>query len=151
MILVNLVGNAIKFTEHGEVVVEVNIADRESPIANCDGAGQSEIRNPQSEIPLHFSVRDTGIGIPPQKQRLILQAFAQADGSNARRYGGTGLGLAISSRLVAMMGGRIWVESAVGAGSTFHFTGRFRRPARTSSRTAPAQADADETAQVSAA
>jgi CheY-like chemotaxis protein/nitrogen-specific signal transduction histidine kinase len=106
-ILVNLIGNAIKFTEAGEVLVEVE--GRQPPVESPD-------------IELHFSVRDTGIGIPPGKQRTIFDAFEQADASTARRYGGSGLGLAISKRLVAMMGGRIWVESAVGHGSTFHFT-----------------------------
>ena len=104
-ILVNLVGNAVKFTEQGEVTVQV---DRES---EAEGRAQ-----------LHFSVRDTGIGIPPEKQAAVFEPFTQADGSTARRHGGTGLGLTISRRLVDMMGGRIWVESTRGFGSTFHFT-----------------------------
>jgi PAS domain S-box-containing protein len=101
-VLVNLVGNAVKFTERGEVTVQVE--------------RQSE------EGRLHFSVQDTGIGIPPEKQAAIFESFTQADGSTARRYGGTGLGLTISRRLVEMMGGCMWVESTPGRGSTFHFT-----------------------------
>jgi two-component system sensor histidine kinase/response regulator len=125
-ILVNLVGNAIKFTERGEVVVEVEPADDGSRIGECAETGQAAIPNPQSEIDLHFAVRDTGIGIARQKQELIFAAFSQADGSTARRYGGTGLGLTISAQLVGLMGGRMWVDSAVGSGSTFHFTVRLR-------------------------
>ena len=108
-ILVNLVGNAIKFTEHGEVVVRVAKEER---------AGD--------EVCLHFTVQDTGIGIPAEKQAVIFEAFAQADSSTTRKYGGTGLGLTISAQLVALMGGRLWVESEPGRGSTFHFTVRLR-------------------------
>jgi len=107
-ILVNLVGNSVKFTEHGEIVVSV---EKES----TDEKG----------ISLHFQVRDTGIGIPREKQQMVFEAFTQADTSATRKYGGTGLGLAITSRLVALMGGRIWLESEIGHGSTFHFTCRF--------------------------
>jgi len=110
-IVVNLVGNAIKFTHRGEVVLHV------------------QVEEPASPVMLRFSVSDTGIGIPREKQALIFGAFEQADTSTTRRYGGTGLGLAIASRLVELMGGRIWLESEVGLGSTFHFTARFARPA----------------------
>jgi CheY-like chemotaxis protein/HPt (histidine-containing phosphotransfer) domain-containing protein len=142
-VLVNLIGNAIKFTERGEVVVHVEIADCRLPIADLTTGSeaaqvtddpQSQIANRKSQILLHFSVTDTGIGIPPEKQSLIFAAFTQADGSTTRQYGGTGLGLAISSQLVAMMGGRIGVESAVGQGSTFHFTARFGRPVESKPR-----------------
>ena len=109
-ILVNLVGNAIKFTERGEVRIQVKL--------NSES---------ESEVGLHFAVSDTGIGIPKDKQQLIFDSFSQADGSTTRRFGGTGLGLAISSQLIGLMGGRIWVESAVGEGSTFHFVIRAGR------------------------
>ncbi len=104
-ILINLVGNAIKFTQHGEVVVRAQCASRSG-----------------HELELHFTVADSGIGIPADKHSLIFEAFAQADGSTTRNYGGSGLGLAISSQLAGLMGGRIWVESTIGNGSTFHFT-----------------------------
>ena len=107
-IIVNLVGNAVKFTDSGEVLLEV---DRQS---KSDAA-----------VILHFAVADTGIGIPEVKRAAIFEAFEQVDSSTTRRFGGTGLGLAISSRLVQFMRGKIWVESEVGRGSTFHFTARF--------------------------
>jgi two-component system, sensor histidine kinase and response regulator len=106
-IIVNLVGNAIKFTEHGQVELEVAREAREG-----------------DELWLHFIVSDTGIGIAPEKQKPIFEAFSQADSSTTRRFGGTGLGLTISSRLVEAMGGKIWVESELGRGSKFHFTVR---------------------------
>src|ERR1700675_1478577 len=103
-VIVNLVGNSIKFTERGEIFVSV----------------EKESETPES-LRLHFSIKDTGVGIPADKQSKIFEAFSQADGSMARIYGGTGLGLTICTRLVAMMDGRIWVESEHGKGSTFHF------------------------------
>jgi PAS domain S-box-containing protein len=107
-VLLNLLGNAVKFTERGSVTVEVGV----------------EWQNQKTAF-LRFAVRDTGPGIPAEKQKLIFEAFSQDDGSITRRYGGTGLGLTICSRLVQMLGGRIWVESELGAGSTFYFTARF--------------------------
>ena len=107
-VITNLVGNALKFTAEGEITVRVDRAD------HGDGSGR-----------LHVAVSDTGIGIPPDKQQLIFDAFTQADGSTTRKYGGTGLGLSITKRLIELMGGRIWVESAGGAGSTFHFEWAF--------------------------
>ena len=107
-ILVNLLGNAIKFTERGEVVLGVRI----------------ETATPE-DVVLHFSVRDTGVGIAIDRQKAIFEAFTQADSSVTRSYGGTGLGLTISSQLVQLMGGRVWVESETGRGSTFHFTATF--------------------------
>ena len=104
-VLTNLVGNALKFTESGYVVVCVREDSREEGRTN-----------------LHFSVTDTGIGIPVEHHEAIFEAFRQADGSTTRRFGGTGLGLTISTTLVQLMGGRLWVESEPGAGSTFHFT-----------------------------
>jgi two-component system, sensor histidine kinase and response regulator len=110
-VVVNLVGNAIKFTEKGEVVLHVESSARR-----------------EEGIELHFTVRDTGIGIPKDKQEAVFGAFQQADGSMTRKYGGTGLGLTISSRLVQLMGGRIWVESDETKGSCFHFTALFELP-----------------------
>lgn len=107
-ILINLLGNAIKFTEVGSVRLAVD----------CD-------EETASGVLLHFQIQDTGIGIPGDKQTAIFEAFTQADSSATRNYGGTGLGLAIASRLVALMNGKIWVESKLGSGSTFHFTALF--------------------------
>jgi two-component system sensor histidine kinase/response regulator len=104
-ILVNLLRNAVKFTETGEVVLSVAVASRE-----------------EQELVLHFTVTDTGIGIPQADQAKIFEAFSQANGSSTRTYGGSGLGLPIADQLARMMGGRIWVESEVGSGSTFHIT-----------------------------
>ncbi|RKX34190.1 MAG: hypothetical protein DRP71_07940 [Verrucomicrobia bacterium] len=107
-IIVNLVGNAVKFTHEGEVFVEVRREPENLPISE--------------RIMLHFTVRDTGIGIPVDKVERLFQPFTQVDASTTRNYGGTGLGLAICRKLTAVMGGNIWVESIEGLGSTFHFT-----------------------------
>jgi PAS domain S-box-containing protein len=107
-ILVNLVGNGIKFTAEGEVAVHIALESMT-----------------EQEVILHFAVRDTGIGIDSSQHRDVFEAFTQADSSTTRRFGGTGLGLAISRQLVGMMKGELWVESALGQGSTFHFTVRF--------------------------
>jgi len=108
-VVTNLIGNAIKFTGHGEVALNIHVEAEE---------GDDRI--------LHFTVSDTGIGIPAEKQKLIFEPFAQADTSTTRKYGGTGLGLTISKRLVGLMGGDMWVESEVGRGTQFHFTARFK-------------------------
>jgi PAS domain S-box-containing protein len=122
-VLTNLVGNAIKFTAEGEVVVEVEAREERN------GTGPSEPLDLESPpCTLFFSVRDTGIGIPREKQQKIFEAFEQADSSTTRRYGGTGLGLSIASRLVGLMGGRITVDSEPGRGSTFRFTVRLHQP-----------------------
>ena len=107
-IIVNLIGNSIKFTERGEIVLRVELENQT-----------------ETEACMHFSVTDTGIGIPKEKQDLIFKAFEQVDNSRTRQFSGTGLGLAISSQLVGKLGGKIWVESEMGKGSTFHFTAKF--------------------------
>jgi signal transduction histidine kinase/CheY-like chemotaxis protein/ligand-binding sensor domain-containing protein len=120
-VLLNLTGNAVKFTAKGEVAVTVSL----------DRSGQGAPM-------LHFTVRDTGVGIPAEKQDKLFQAFEQADSSITRQYGGTGLGLAISLRIVQLMGGRIWMESTPGVGSAFHFTLAFTTPASPAEPSAPA-------------
>ena len=107
-IVINLVGNALKFTARGEVILRVAVKT-----------------TTEDRVLLHFEIADTGIGIPPDKQRIIFEAFSQADNSTTRKFGGTGLGLTICSRLVQMMRGHIWVDSHSGKGSTFHFTAEF--------------------------
>jgi two-component system sensor histidine kinase/response regulator len=111
-VLLNLVSNAIKFTEHGEVVLAIAVSRRQA-----------------SRVALEFSVRDTGIGIAPQQQQRMFEAFSQADSSTSRKYGGTGLGLAISRRLVALMGGDLAVQSTPGAGTVFRFSAWFEAAA----------------------
>jgi len=108
-VMLNLLNNAIKFTTSGSIALRATLDDQRS-----------------DNVTLHFSVADTGIGIPADKLDLIFEAFRQADSSTSRTYGGTGLGLTICSRLVGMMGGHIWVESEPGKGSTFHFTASFQ-------------------------
>jgi len=120
-ILINLIGNALKFTERGEVALRVGVDERSS-----------------ADAVVHFAVSDTGIGIPPERQASIFDAFTQADGSTTRSYGGTGLGLTISRRLVEMMGGSMWVDSEPGRGSTFHFTVRLGLRADRADQAAPA-------------
>ena len=110
-IIVNLVGNAIKFTSSGEVAVSVHVESQQD-----------------QSVMLRFTVKDTGIGIPRERQNEIFSAFTQADASTTRQYGGTGLGLTICSRLTKLLGGEIWVESEPGKGSSFHFTARFGVP-----------------------
>jgi PAS domain S-box-containing protein len=123
-VLLNLVGNAIKFTEHGEVVVRIEVAGNSTPeegTAVAQGASPAVIE----EVGLRFTVTDTGIGIPLNKQEQIFRAFEQEDTSTTRKYGGTGLGLTIAARLVGLMGGSIMVQSEPGRGSTFAFTAWF--------------------------
>jgi PAS domain S-box-containing protein len=146
-ILINLLNNAVKFTEHGEVVLSVGV-DAETVKEDAETRRHGDAEKEEDEemqhpvtvsssftasprlrvsvspdaLALHFTVRDTGIGIPADRLNRLFQSFSQVDSSTSRKYGGTGLGLAISKRLVEMMGGKMWVESQVGVGSTFHFT-----------------------------
>jgi PAS domain S-box-containing protein len=125
-ILVNLIGNAIKFTESGEVVVRVEVESQTG-----------------DQVVLRFAVADTGVGIPREKAGLLFKAFSQVDSSTTRKYGGTGLGLAITAQLAHLMGGRAWVESDVGRGSTFHFSASFRRSTNPPSIIPPEAASLD--------
>ncbi len=122
-ILINLVGNAIKFTKQGEIVVRVHVESRA-----------------EQALVLHITVQDTGIGIPADKLKAVFEPFVQADGSTTRNYGGTGLGLAICTHLVELMQGKIWAESELGKGSTFHFTACVETLANSQAWTAPTHA-----------
>ena len=131
-VLLNLVGNAVKFTVAGGITVRVSLAPEQAAAAGSNGAGARQIQ---------FAVSDTGIGVPESQRELIFQPFRQADGSVTRRFGGTGLGLAISRKLVEMMGGRMWLKSAEGQGSTLFFTAPLppgKRPAENEERVAAA-------------
>jgi two-component system, sensor histidine kinase and response regulator len=124
-IIYNLVGNAVKFTEQGEIVLN---AQRQSQISD--------------NIVLQFCVKDTGIGIPPEQHQNIFQPFSQADGSLTRKFGGTGLGLPIVDRLVALMQGKIWFDSEAGKGSSFYFTASMKANEKVAANTNPIQAEA---------
>jgi len=123
-ILINLIGNAIKFTEKGGVELRIREVKNKSDFSDCSIPSDLYFDSQANgeKACLHFSVKDNGIGIPPKKISTIFESFTQADSSHTRKYSGTGLGLTISKQLVEIMGGRIWAESEVGAGSTFHFT-----------------------------
>ena len=125
-VILNLVGNAVKFTDQGEIVLEMTAATM----------------TPDT-VMAHLTLKDTGIGIPPEKQETIFQAFSQADTSTTRRFGGTGLGLAVSAQLVSLMGGQIWVESRTGRGSRFHFTANLARVHPEAATGTPEPADHD--------
>jgi len=121
-ILVNLIGNAVKFTNQGEVVIEVTPAARTPRVPEPGRENDTDLVRHPEEWLLHFTVRDTGIGIPLERQNRLFKSFQQVDASTTRHYGGTGLGLAICKRLTELMGGKIWVESDAGKGAAFHFT-----------------------------
>jgi CheY-like chemotaxis protein len=138
-VLVNLLSNAVKFTEKGEVVVTVTPDD-----AEVQEQGDTETQMPPRSVSLHFTVRDTGIGVPPELMGRLFQPFSQVDASTTRRFGGTGLGLAISQHLTELMGGTMWAESPVdsplpvgGLGSAFHFTIRAEVAPATTARAYP--------------
>jgi len=125
-ILMNLLSNAVKFTEAGEVVVSVTALMLESEVRSQSSECSSDDwrLSPDSFYEIQFAVKDTGIGIPPERMERLFKPFSQVDSSTTRRYGGTGLGLVICKRLSEMMGGRMWVESSLGVGSTFYFTAK---------------------------
>jgi PAS domain S-box-containing protein len=121
-ILINLLGNAVKFTERGEVVVDIDMDHTDPPESgSAPDADTSHAAGAGALVRLHMAVTDTGMGIPAERMDRLFRSFSQVDASTTRRFGGTGLGLAISKRLSELMGGTMWVESAVGTGSTFHF------------------------------
>jgi signal transduction histidine kinase/CheY-like chemotaxis protein len=140
-ILINVVNNAVKFTERGEIEISIERQEARSEEQGATGKRQEEqslkdeippsdgsiptVEGPSARVELRFSVRDTGIGMTPEQSAKLFQAFTQADGSTTRKYGGTGLGLSICKRLVDLMGGKIWAESEAGRGSTFTFTASF--------------------------
>lgn len=128
-VLVNLLSNAVKFTSQGKIWMKVENKSHDA-----------------DSVTLHFSVSDSGIGIAPEKQKAIFQPFTQADSSTARKHGGTGLGLSITTRLVEMMGGKIWVESTEGKGATFHFTARFKPASAYENSSIPPTAQSHEEA-----
>jgi signal transduction histidine kinase/HPt (histidine-containing phosphotransfer) domain-containing protein len=128
-IMVNLIGNAVKFTDKGEIVVEVSSSARARRTLEPGQQHDTDFLRHPEEWLLHFSVRDTGIGIPLEKQNRLFKSFQQVDASTTRHYGGTGLGLAISKRLAELLGGKIWVDSEAGKGATFHFTALARAAA----------------------
>jgi CheY-like chemotaxis protein len=131
-ILVNLIGNAVKFTHQGEVVIEVRPHSRSKRSLQPGQQLDTDFLRHPEEWLLHFSVRDTGVGIPLDKQSRLFKSFQQVDASTTRHYGGTGLGLAISKRLAELLGGKIWVDSDAGKGASFHFTILARASASTS-------------------
>jgi CheY-like chemotaxis protein len=135
-ILINLLGNAVKFTDRGEIEVQVHVAGVSQPAELKRGTGNG---TDAVEYLLQFSVRDTGIGIPPEKHNLVFETFAQADSSTTRKYGGSGLGLAIAKRLADLMGGSMWLQSEPNEGSVFSFSARFGVPAQTPVNTALSQ------------
>ncbi len=155
-IIVNLAGNAVKFTDHGEIVLDVSLdtADEVPTVGEVAGGevaggataiGETAIGETaigENEVVVRFSLNDTGMGIPKEDRGRIFDAFEQADNTNTRKFGGAGLGLAISSRLVKLLGGRIWVDSEFGRGSTFHFTARFEKAQDETAQEGAAASDA---------